>query len=194
MTPCQGESEHRRVKRQYRRVHKGRFTRGIANQQHRERQLIQMGEAAPKNTSMSGQIRNDNRLDNLRQDQDKSTPSEDDEALPHVQPQDHHYISSSVRHKIRLSTWLDENQDDPALKVSHIVGQIDSSEPFPRSFSLVSRSTCLADYSGATTTATNTHSLWRNKTDFVFYTTGYINTIYFAYTTRHMTCVAPMIH
>ncbi len=41
-----------------------------------------MGEAAPKNTSMSGQTRKDNRLDNLRQDQDKSTPSEDDEALP----------------------------------------------------------------------------------------------------------------
>jgi hypothetical protein len=68
------------------------FTYGITNQQHQERQLIQMGEVAPKNTSMSGQICKDNRLDNLRQDQDKSTPSEDDKALPHVQLQDHHYI------------------------------------------------------------------------------------------------------
>jgi len=54
-----------------------------------------MAEAAPKNTKFS----------------------EDDEALPHVQPQEHHHISPSVRHKIQLSTWLGENKDDPALKV-----------------------------------------------------------------------------
>ena len=86
-----------------------------------------MGEAAPKNISTSDQTCKDNQLDNLRQDQDKSAPSEreDDEALPHVRPQEHHYISSSVRHKIRLSTWLSEQQDDPALKVSRIIGQID---------------------------------------------------------------------
>ena len=179
MTPCQGESEHRRVKCQYWQVHKGRFTRGIANQQHWEWQLIQMGEAAPKNTSMSGQTRKDNRLDNLRQDQDKSTPSEDDEALPRERPQDHHYISSSIRHKIRLSTWLNENQDDPTLKVSHIINQIDGSEPLLRTFFLISRGICLANYLGTITMAMNTHSLCRNKVESGFYTTGYINTIYF---------------
>jgi len=84
-----------------------------------------MGEAAPKNISTSDWTHKDNHLDNLRQDQDKSTPSEDNEALPHVRPQEHHYISSSIRHKIQLSTWLNEHQDDPALKVSRIICQID---------------------------------------------------------------------
>ena len=77
-----------------------------------------MGEAAPKNNSTSSQRRNDsNSIDNLGQDQDISKPPEDNEDLPHVQPQEHHHISPSVRHKIQLSTWLGENKDDPALKV-----------------------------------------------------------------------------
>jgi hypothetical protein len=107
ITPSQGESEHRRVKRQYQRVHKGKFARGIATQQHRERQLLQMGEAAPKNTSLSVSSR---KCKDYR-------PSEDNEALPPIQPQEHHNISPSILNKIRLSTWLGENQDDPALKV-----------------------------------------------------------------------------
>ena len=92
---------------------------GIANQQHRERQLAQMGEVAPKNTIMSSQTCKDSHFDNIRQDKDKSAPSENDEleALPPMQPQGHHFISASVRHKIRLSEWLSENQDDPTLKV-----------------------------------------------------------------------------
>ncbi len=63
-----------------------------------------MGEAAPKNTGISSKKHKDNRLDNLTQDQDKSNPSEDNEALPHVQLQEHYYISPRVRHKIQLST------------------------------------------------------------------------------------------
>ena len=79
-----------------------------------------MGEAAPKNSITSSQTRKDNHLNNLGQDQDKSDPSEDDKLreLPPIQLQEHHFISPSVRHKIRLSQWLSENQDDPALKVS----------------------------------------------------------------------------
>jgi hypothetical protein len=94
--------------------------RGIANQQHRERQLAQMGEVAPKNTIMSSRTRKGSRFDNIRQDKDKSAPSENDglEALLPMQPQGHHFISPSVQHKIRLSQWLSENQDDPTLKVS----------------------------------------------------------------------------
>jgi hypothetical protein len=63
-----------------------------------------MREAAPKNNSMSS----------LKH---KDCPSEDDEPPPHIQPQEHHSISSSILHKIQLSTWLGENQDDPILKV-----------------------------------------------------------------------------
>lgn len=79
-----------------------------------------MREVAPKNTIVSSQTHKDNRLDNLRRDKDKSAPSEKDEleAASPVKPQEHHFISPSVRNKIRLSSWLVENQDDPALKVS----------------------------------------------------------------------------
>ena len=79
ITPCQGESEHHQVKHQYQQVYKERFTCGIANQQHQERQLAQMGEAAPKNSITSSQTHKNNHLNNLRQDQDKSNPSKDDE-------------------------------------------------------------------------------------------------------------------
>jgi hypothetical protein len=71
---------------------------------HQERHLLQMREAAPKNNSMSSLKHND-------------CPSEDDEPLLHIQPQEHHSISPSILHKIRLLTWLGENQDDPVLKV-----------------------------------------------------------------------------
>jgi hypothetical protein len=93
------------VKQQYQWVHKGKFARGIATQQHRERRLLQMGEAAPKNNSVSSLSHKDN------------CPSEDDEPPPPIQPQEHHYISPGILHKIWLSTWLSENQDDPAHKV-----------------------------------------------------------------------------
>jgi len=93
---------------------------GIATQEQRERRLAQIGEAAPKDIAgMSSQTcKNSGRLNNLGQDQDDyDNFSEDDEELPSMQPQEHHHISPSVRHKIQLSSWLGENQDDPALKV-----------------------------------------------------------------------------
>jgi len=64
-----------------------------------------MGEAAPKNTSMSSLSHKDN------------YPSKDDEPPLPIQLQKHHYISPGVLYKIQLSTWLSENQDDPTLKV-----------------------------------------------------------------------------
>ncbi len=107
------------MKHQYWWVHKGRFTHGITNQQHQEQQLAQMGEAALKNSITSSQTCKDNHLNNLRQNQDKSDPSEDDELgeLPPIQLQEHHFISPSVQHKVWLSTWLSKNQEDPTLKV-----------------------------------------------------------------------------
>ena len=168
------------MKWRYRRVHKGKFERGIATQQQRERRLLQMGEAAPKNTSVSSLKRKDNCLDDVRQDQDKSSTSDNDEALPPIQLQEHHYISQSVRHKIWLSTWLGKNQDDPTLKVRMYYSHITSSELLPRTFSLVSRSTCSADYLGMITMATNTRSLCRNEVDSHSYTIRYTSTVEFA--------------
>jgi hypothetical protein len=47
-----------------------------------------------------------------------SSPDDDnDETLWDVRPQEHHHISANIRHKVNLSTWLDDKQDDPALKV-----------------------------------------------------------------------------
>ena len=118
MIPRQGESEHRRVKRQYRRVHKGRVSHGIASQQYRERELVRMGEAAPKNTRtpLQSQKHKYNRHP-LLQDQSPGDPQERDESLTPMRPEQHHYISAEVRHKVPLSMWLGDGQDDPALEV-----------------------------------------------------------------------------
>jgi hypothetical protein len=55
----QGELEHRRVKRFYQRVHKGKFTRGIAKQQQRERVIAKMKELAPQASRKGTQKRRD---------------------------------------------------------------------------------------------------------------------------------------
>jgi hypothetical protein len=108
----QGELEHRRVKRFYQRVHKGKFTRGIAKQQQRERVIAKMKELAPQASRKGTQKRRDD-----AQGWGDSISSPDDETLRDIRPQQHHHISADVRYKVQLSTWLDDKQDDPALKV-----------------------------------------------------------------------------
>ncbi len=47
-----------------------------------------------------------------------SSPDDDNnETLQDVHPQEHHHISTNVQHKVNLSTWLNNEQDDPMLKV-----------------------------------------------------------------------------
>ena len=104
---CQGELEHRRLKRFYKRVHKGQHVSGITKQHLRERRVVKLNETAPKNTKARRQKRRYGAL-----------VDSDDETLPPTQPQQHYHMASSVWAKIHLSRWLGENHDDPALKVS----------------------------------------------------------------------------
>jgi len=46
-----------------------------------------------------------------------SPDNNNNETLWDVCPQQNHHISTDVWYKIHLSTWLDDAQDDPALKV-----------------------------------------------------------------------------
>ncbi|KDR80175.1 hypothetical protein GALMADRAFT_62788 [Galerina marginata CBS 339.88] len=87
-----GELEHRRVKRFYPRVHKGKHVAGIATQVHHERLLHNLNE------------------------QNKKAQTQASEALPPTPPEQHHHISEETRHKVPLAGWLGENEEDPALK------------------------------------------------------------------------------
>jgi hypothetical protein len=40
------------------------------------------------------------------------------ESLPYTSPELHHHISSSRNHHFHLPSWLSDNTDDPAVKVS----------------------------------------------------------------------------
>ncbi|KAF8952881.1 hypothetical protein BDZ97DRAFT_1604319, partial [Flammula alnicola] len=95
-----GELEHRRVKRFYPRVQKGKHAKGIAKQVQRERLLHTLNE------------RNKVPLKNSK----PSATSKANEVLPATSPDAHHHISEEVRHKVPLAQWLGKNEDDPALK------------------------------------------------------------------------------
>lgn len=41
----------------------------------------------------------------------------ENKTLPASNPEDHYQMSHETRHRIQLSTWLGDNEDDPALTV-----------------------------------------------------------------------------
>jgi len=100
----QGELEHRRSKRFYPIVRKGRHAVGIGKAVSRERllQLISqrtIGSTHPK----------------VRPSPKGRKPVE--ESLPHTSPTTHHHISAETRNKVDIADLLDENEGDPALEV-----------------------------------------------------------------------------
>lgn len=46
------------------------------------------------------------------------------ETLPHSFPKQHHQMSDSKRDWVHIPTWLDDNEEDPALQVSHFPNSI----------------------------------------------------------------------
>ena len=118
---CQGEAEHQKVKKYYRRASKHTFTRGIAKQNRRERTLHKIRDlkkacdiidsaqgpgATPESASLSKK---------------PSTPKlhfKNQEKLPYSSPEVHYHMSSETKHKIQLATWLPEHKDEPAFQVS----------------------------------------------------------------------------
>jgi hypothetical protein len=106
----QGELEHRRGKRMYKRVSKGKHIIGIGLQVRRERMIHRLQE------------RNKRRLQRLAHAQDDlpTVSFEERETLPPTLPTSHHHISIDTRQKVELPLWLRDNKKDPAIQVSNI--------------------------------------------------------------------------
>jgi hypothetical protein len=100
-----GELEHRRGKRCYKRVNKGKFIVGIGKQIRRERLMHRLRERNKRQ-----QLED---VDNL-----PTVPFEVEEILPATSPNQHHHISMDNRQKVQVVQWIDKNKKDPAVKVS----------------------------------------------------------------------------
>jgi hypothetical protein len=103
----QGELEHRRGKRCYKRVHKGKYIVGIGKQVRRERYFHRtqaLRKAQAKRSSIEDTL--------------PTMPFHVEERLPPTSPEQHHHISLDNRHKIILPIWLNRHKSDPALYVS----------------------------------------------------------------------------
>ncbi|KAG6812796.1 hypothetical protein H0H92_000428 [Tricholoma furcatifolium] len=107
-----GELAHRRVKRIFPVIQKSQFTLGIAKYEQRQRILQRIHEKS--HTFATGQKRK--RLDNHDAGNTPWLQFEDMEDLPEGSPDQHHIISSDVRHGLFIPDWLSENEDDPSLK------------------------------------------------------------------------------
>jgi hypothetical protein len=115
----QGELEHRRVKHQYSRAHKGKFAVGIAKQTRRERMLHNIMK---RHSHLKvSRKRKHGVPDNFPTTTcgNPSIPFSSSEPLPAAPSNQHYQMSTEIRHKVPLSVWLGDNKGDPALKVSH---------------------------------------------------------------------------
>jgi hypothetical protein len=98
------------VKRFYARAHKGQHVRSISKLQRRERILFQMGRMHQKKET-SGKRRRYKRTA-LPSIANRTVSFNESDPLPPSIPDVHHHMSSGVRHKINLSEWLGEHEDD----------------------------------------------------------------------------------
>jgi hypothetical protein len=103
----QGELEHRRSKRFYPIVRKGRHAVGIGKVVSRERLLQLISQRTIRsNRSTHPKVR-------LSPKGRKPVK----ESLPPTSPTTHHHISAETRNKVDIADLLDENEGDPALEV-----------------------------------------------------------------------------
>jgi hypothetical protein len=109
----QGELEHRRGKRFFKSVRKGKHAiLGIGLQVRRQRLMHQLNERQKQQAGTS-----DSRI--IDANDLPTVPFEEQETLPLTSPTQHHHISIDNRQKIQVSQWLHRNQADPAVKVCH---------------------------------------------------------------------------
>ena len=102
-----GELEHRRGKRHFKTVRKGKHVLGIGLQVRRERLIHRLQERNKTNQAVAD-------LNDL-----PTLPFEEQsDLLPPTLPTQHHHISTNSRQKVQLTQWLDKNRDDPAILVS----------------------------------------------------------------------------
>jgi hypothetical protein len=101
----QGELEHRRSKRFYRIVQKGRHAIGIGKAVSRERLIHRIAQRGIGATHSKAQL-NPKGCKPVK------------EPLPHTLPTTHHHMSAETRNKVDIADLLDENEGDPALEVA----------------------------------------------------------------------------
>ena len=107
-----GKLEHRRPKRHYCHVQKGKHVPGIAKEVLRER-LIHFLKQRPG--SSKPELKTESKHPKSKRKGRKSVK----EALPPTDPAVHHHISTETRNKIDIADFLDANEGDPALEVSY---------------------------------------------------------------------------
>ena len=117
---CQGEAEHQRVKKHYKRASKSAFTRGIAKINRRERILRAIHQRKKVRDAMDAEEQQETHLGSTAA---APTPTPrldftDQEALPYTAPEMRYHISSQTKHPIQLASWLREHRDDASFKVS----------------------------------------------------------------------------
>ena len=101
----QGELEHRRSKRFYRIVPKGKHAIGIGKAVSRERLIHRITQRTVSVTHSKVQLNPKGRK-----------PVQ--EPLPHTSPTTHHHMSVKTKNKVDIADLLDENEGDPALEVA----------------------------------------------------------------------------
>ncbi|KAI9462002.1 hypothetical protein BJY52DRAFT_1116777, partial [Lactarius psammicola] len=106
----QGELEHRRCKRFYPRVHKGKrhYKRGIATHVHREHALHNVGKELNLDMNRPAKRRKVSKLD-------RQTGIAH-EGLPQAPPQQHYQLPDRSQNIFMLDVFLHENRRDPAAK------------------------------------------------------------------------------
>ena len=118
----QGEAEHQKVKKYYRRASKHAFTRGIAKQNRRERTLHKMRDLKKARDIIDSVKGPGATPESASSSKKPSTPKlrfKNQEKLPYSSPEEHYHMSSETKHKLQLATWLPEHKDELAFQVSY---------------------------------------------------------------------------
>ncbi|KAF8802003.1 hypothetical protein BYT27DRAFT_7226594 [Phlegmacium glaucopus] len=128
-----GELEHRRVKRQYPRAHKGKFAVGIAKQTRRERilhNIMKRHSHLKVSRKRKHGVPHEPPIISSTTCGNPSIPFSASEPLPAAPSNQHYQMSMEIRHKVPISVWLGDNKGDPALKdflprlQDHLLGRI----------------------------------------------------------------------
>ena len=113
---AQGELEHRRCKRFYPRVHKGKFAPGIAREVRRERIL----QFKSKNHHLVVKRPSHKKQKTLSR-KSFSMDFSDSERLPCANPDQHYQMSNETRHPHDISRMIGDHYGDPALEVRTVL-------------------------------------------------------------------------
>jgi hypothetical protein len=120
----QGEAEHRRVKRFYRRTNKVHYERQVAKH---ERRLARLRRIADKHAKL--------------QRPTMLSSKENDDKLLASNPKEHHQIAEGTKYPIKLVNFATADPSDPALKVVehfHATLTEKKTRTLPTSFMIIS--------------------------------------------------------